>query len=133
MENILAASAGKSVELVLRELVSEFINTLRDNSEMVRMCAAEMQHNPEMAANHLQRIESDKQLIRTFLAERQSAGELRADIDLDTPTTLLMGAGYSMFLLHGNANDEAWGQCVKLLVTNGVDIIINGITIPNKV
>src|SRR5215216_2785066 len=41
LERILAEAGGKPVQQVLSELISDFLQTLRENGEMVRMCASE--------------------------------------------------------------------------------------------
>jgi AcrR family transcriptional regulator len=131
LEKILAGAEGVPLDQVLREMIGNFLDTLRKNCAMVRFCASEMQHNPEMAAGHVERIEDNKKLIRGFLLARQAAGEIRADVCLDTPAGILMGCAYSMFLLWGDSEQSVWEEHSRSLVENGVDVIMNGIS-PRK-
>src|SRR2546425_2508463 len=43
LERILSEADGKTLEQVLKEMVRDFLGTLRENGPMVRMCAAESQ------------------------------------------------------------------------------------------
>jgi TetR/AcrR family transcriptional regulator, cholesterol catabolism regulator len=128
LERILSEAGGKPVQQVLSELISDFLQTLRENGEMVRMCASEMQRNSEMAQFHIERIEDNQRLLTGFLRERQTAGEIREGIDLETPAGLLMGCAYSMFLLWGQADDQTWSPLAEGFVRSGVDVVMNGIT-----
>jgi AcrR family transcriptional regulator len=131
LEKILAGAEGVPLDQVLREMIGNFLETLRKNSAMVRLCASEMQHNAEMAAGHVERIEDNKRLIRGFLQARQAAGEIRPDVCLDTPSGILMGCAYSMFLLWGDSEQSVWEEHSRSLVEHGVDVIMNGIS-PRK-
>src|SRR5438045_7436465 len=91
LERILSEADGKSLEHVLKEMVRDFLGTLRENGPMVRMCAAESQHNPELAAEHLKHIQENQRLTSEFLAARKSAGESRPTAEMDVAAGLLMG------------------------------------------
>src|SRR5205823_13683872 len=56
LERILSRSEGVPVGDVLREVVTDFMATLREHAENVRMCAVEMQRNPAMLAEHRERV-----------------------------------------------------------------------------
>jgi AcrR family transcriptional regulator len=132
LERILAEAAGKSLEQVLREMVRDFLGTLRENGPMVRMCAAESQRNPELAAQHLKHIEENKQLTSEFLAARKAAGEARPDADMDVAAGLLMGCAYSCFLLFGDSDEPTWKGVVDSLTSTGVDTVMHGIAPPQN-
>jgi AcrR family transcriptional regulator len=127
LERILSEAEGKSLEQVLREMVRDFLGTLRENGPMVRMCAAESQRNPELAAEHLRHIQENQKLTSEFLAVRKAAGESRPDADMDTAAGLLMGCAYSCFLLFGDSEEQAWSDVVESLTITGVDVVMRGI------
>jgi AcrR family transcriptional regulator len=52
LERILTDGANQPLADVLGELIRDFLQTLRENAEMVRVCATEMQRNPEMKTFH---------------------------------------------------------------------------------
>lgn len=131
LEQILGSVEGVPLEQVLRELVVDFLQTLYENAPMARMCASEMQHNSEMAAFYLERIEDNQRLIRNFLCARQAVGEIRPDADLDMAAGLLMGCAYSLFHLYNRADRETWERLVHSLAHGGVDVIMRGIA-PKK-
>jgi AcrR family transcriptional regulator len=127
LERILGESAGKSVDKVLRELMLQFMQTLRENAEMVRFCATERQRNPELAAFHLQKIEDNHNLLCDFLRSRQASGDIRQGADVSTAAGLLMGAAYSCFLLYGEHDDSVWAAVSEGLSNGGVDVVMEGI------
>lgn len=127
LERILADGAGKPLTDVLRELIQSFMQTLRENAEMVRFCATERQRSPEMAAFHLQKIEDNHLLLCDFLRARQDVGEVRASADVSTAAGLLMGSAYSCFLLYGDHDNSVWSSLVEGLANSGVDVVMNGI------
>src|SRR5207248_7739620 len=108
LERILARAEEKSVGEVLREVVTDFMATLREHAENVRMCAVEMQRNPAMLTEHRERVTQTHGLLCDFLRNRQAAGELREECDVDTAAGMLMAAGYSTFLMWGRVDDATW-------------------------
>lgn len=128
LERILAQSGDKPLAAVLQELVEDFMQTLRDNSDMVRMCAVESQRDPEIASWHRQRIQSNQRLLSDFLLARVQAGEIRPDADMETASGLLMGCAYSCFLLFSDSHDETWSSAVHSVAHNGVDVVMRGLT-----
>jgi AcrR family transcriptional regulator len=127
LERILSEADGKPLEAVLRELVDDFLQTLRSQADVVRVCAREMQSNPEVAEFHRSKIADNQELLTSFLRERQARGEIAPDADLETPAGLLMGCAYSTFLLWGDQADEVWSQCANALVESGVRTVMFGI------
>lgn len=127
LERILANAEGMAVSDVLHALVSDFLQTLYENAPAIRMCTAETQHNPEMAAFFLQKIEDNQRLIVDFLHARQAAGEIRAGVDVDTASGLLMGCAHSLFLLYNHLDQDAWNLLVERFVRSGVEVIMQGI------
>lgn len=127
LERILSNADGKTLEQVLREMVRDFLGTLRENGPMVRMFASESQRNPELAAEHLKHIQDNQRLTSEFLAARKSAGESRPTADMDVAAGLLMGCAYSCFLLLGDSDDTTWDGVVDSLTNSGVDIVMKGI------
>ncbi len=127
LERILSQADGKTLEQVLKEMVRDFLGTLRENGPMVRMCAAESQRNPELAAEHLRHIQENQKLTSEFLAARKAAGESRPDADMDMAAGLLMGCAYSCFLLFGNSDEQKWTEVVDNLTSTGVDVVMRGI------
>jgi AcrR family transcriptional regulator len=127
LEKILEESGGVAIAEVLRNLIGDFLNTLREHAPLVRMCSSEMQRNPEMAEYQRGRIADNAALIGEFLRQRQAAGEIRPDIDVNTPGSLLMGCAYSLFVMWGDSGDEEWQRSVEAIVENGVDVVMNGI------
>lgn len=128
LERILNAAEGKPVEAVLREIVTDFLGTLRRHAPLVRMNAAESLRNPELKAEHLAKIEDNHLRLVGFLRERQANGELRQDADVSTGAGLLMGCSYSCFLLWGGLDDQAWDNKVRDLANSGVDVVMRGIS-----
>lgn len=130
LERILAEGVGQPLEIVLRALMSDFLQTLRDNAEMVRVCATEMQRNPEMREFHVQRIGDNHLLLCDYLRDREKTGEIREGCDVSAGAGLLMGAAYSLFLLYGDQPDSVWSSVTEGLVTGGVDVVMNGLRPP---
>jgi AcrR family transcriptional regulator len=127
VERILATADGKPVEQVLREIVADFLDTLREHGPNIRMCVAEMQRNAEMAAEQVEKIEQTSGLIYRFLRARQDAGELRADAEVGMAAGLLLGCAHSLFLIWGDADAERWNRMTHDLVEHGVDSVLHGI------
>ncbi len=127
LERILSNAEGKPLEQVLKEMVRDFLRTLRENGPMVRMCAAESQRNPELAAEHLKHIQENQRLTSEFLAARKSAGESRPTAEMDVAAGLLMGCAYSCFMLFGDSDEATWSGVVDSLTNSGVDIVMRGI------
>ena len=128
LEKILAESEGIPLRDVLTAMIRDFVNTLRSNSDMVRICSNEMQHNPEMREFHTQRIEDNGNLIGDFLRGRQSLGEIRSNVDVKAPALLLMGSAYSLFMVWGNSSDDDWRQRVEVLLSSGIEVVMFGIS-----
>lgn len=127
LERILAGAEGKPLSDVLRDLIGDFLATLREHGPKVRMCAIEMQRNPEMAAEHRQRISISQTMICDFLRSRQASGEIRATADVEAAAGLFMGSAYSLFLLFGESPDDEWNRYVDGMVQNGIDIVLHGL------
>jgi AcrR family transcriptional regulator len=128
LERILARAEGVPLADILREMIHDFMQTLRKNGPMVRMCATEMQRNPEMAAGHKERVYKTQGMFCDFLRARQAAGEIRSGADVEVAAGLLMGCGYSTFLIKGEAEEAEWEGIVTSLMQNGVDVILHGIS-----
>lgn len=133
LERILAQSGGVPLSQVLRELVSDFLHTLYENGATVRLCAEEMQRNPEVAAFHQEKIADNQRVFGEFLRARQAAGEIRADADVHTASGLLMGCAYSLFLLWGQAGPEVWNPLVEAFVRNSIEVVMHGIAPAERV
>jgi len=127
LERILSGAEGMAVAEVLSALVSDFLQTLYENAPQVRVAAAEMQYNSEMAAFYLHKIQDNHLLIVDFLRARQAAGEIRAGADVDTAGGLLMGCAYSLFLLYNRQEPDAWNRLVEGFARSGVEVIMRGI------
>lgn len=127
VERILSTAEGLPVEQVLKEIVSDFLETMRQHGANIRMCMAEMQRNPEMMAEQIQRIEQTSGLIHGFLRTRQEAGELRADANVETAAGLLLGCAHSLFFIFGGAEERRWNQMAASLTENGVETVLHGI------
>ncbi len=127
LERILASAGTKPLESVLRELVTDFMQTLSKNAPLVRMCAAESRRDPDLAAQHLAHIMDNHRLLTDFLRHRMAAGDMRSDADPDAAAGLLMGCAYSNFLLFGDSDSETWDQNVRFMAGSGVDTILRGI------
>lgn len=127
MERILGRSDGVPLDRVLRELVRDFLQSMRDNSPMIRMCQAEMQRNGELAAHFVAKIEEGQCRLLEFLRGRQAAGEIRPDVDVRAAGGLLMGTAHAIFMLWGREDPEKWDPLVDLLVIDGTGIVLNGI------
>ena len=127
LERILSEAEGKPIDVVLTELLTDFLKTLRENAPMVRMCATEMQSNPVMSEAHCKRIQENQNLIISFLKSRQELGEIRSGFAPHIPATLLLGSAYSAFLLFGTLGDTDWNDLATDLVKSGVDVVMNGI------
>jgi AcrR family transcriptional regulator len=132
LQRILGSSEGVPLEQVLRALVIDFLQSLYEKAPMVRMCASEMQHNSEIAAFYMERIEENQRLIHHFLHTRQLNGEIRPDADLAVVAGLLMGSAYSLFLLYNRADPETWERMVHSLAHGGIDVIMQGIVPRNS-
>jgi AcrR family transcriptional regulator len=132
LDRILEDGSEKPLESVLGELVRDFLQTLRENAEMVRVCATEMQRNPEMKEFHVQRIGDNHNVLCDFLRARQATGEIRADADVSAAAGILMGSAYSCFLLYGDQEDTVWHQISESLSMGGVDVVMNGIRRPSS-
>jgi AcrR family transcriptional regulator len=128
VERILSTADGKPVEQVLREIVADFLDTLREHGPNIRMCVAEMQRNADMAAEHVERIEQTSGLIKSFLRSRQDVGELRAGVEVGTAAGLLLGCANSLFLIWGDTDAERWNRMSRDLVEHGVDTVLHGIS-----
>lgn len=128
LEKILAESEGIPLQEVLRAMIADFTQSLRDNADMVRICSNEMQHNPEMREFHTQRIEDNGKLIADFLRARQATGEIRPDVDVYTPAFLLMGSAYSLFSVWGHSDEAQWSARVDDLLKNGIYVVMFGIS-----
>jgi AcrR family transcriptional regulator len=127
VERILAAAEGVPVEQVLKEIVRDFLETLREHGPNIRMCMAEMQRNSEMAAEQVERIEATSALIRGFLQARQAAGELRPDAEVGMAAGLLLGCAHSLFFIWGTADGERWDRMTADVVEHGVETVLHGI------
>lgn len=127
VERILSDADGKPVEQVLKAIVSDFLDTLQEHGQNIRMCIAEMQRNKEMAAEQIERIEQTSGLIHAFLQSRQDAGELRAGVNVATAAGLLLGCAHSLFLMWGDTDLERWDRMSRDLVEHGVHTVLHGI------
>ena len=129
VERILSTAQDKPVAAVLREIVADFLETLREHGPNIRMCVAEMQRNAEMAAEQVEKIEQTSGLIYQFLSVRQEAGELRASANVGTAAGLLLGCANSLFLIWGDTDAERWDRMSRDLVEHGVDTVLHGIAV----
>ncbi|MCC6730958.1 MAG: TetR/AcrR family transcriptional regulator [Chthonomonadales bacterium] len=126
LERILAGSEGKPVAEVMRELALDFLLSLQENGEHVRMQAAEMQRDGSLAGECIEYIEGNQRLIIDFLEARRALGELRDDVDLDTVGGILMGSAFSLFLLWGRDDAAAWRRRVERFARSAVSVILDG-------
>lgn len=124
---ILTEAKGVPLEKVLRDIVVDFLQTLREHAPSVRICMAESQRSPEIAAWLLARFADNQRLIVDFLGARAAAGEIRTDVRGDTAAGLLMGCAHSCFMLFGDSDDATWTSVVQDLAQHGVDIVMRGL------
>ncbi|MGC8667122.1 MAG: TetR/AcrR family transcriptional regulator [Chthonomonadales bacterium] len=133
LERILAQAQGAPVARVLYDIVVDFLETLYEHGPSVRMCAAEMQHNPEMADQYLRNIEASQKVLTDFLRGRQDMGEISGNANLPAAAGMLMGSAFSVFLLYGRRSHEEWRRMVEDFAAAAVQILMNGLAPPHGV
>jgi len=127
VERILSHAEGVSVGVVLKDIVRDFLETLQEHGSNIRMCMAEMQRNAEMAAEHVERIDTTSNLIYEFLRSRQAAGELRPGAHVESAAGLLLGSAHTLFLIWGNTDSQRWAGMADDLIEHGVDTVLHGV------
>lgn len=127
LERILSKDQREPVARVLYDVLVDFLETLYDHGPSVRMCAAEMQHNAEMADQYLRNIEANQRILTDFLHSRQASGELSPDANIHAAAGLLMGSAFSVFLLYGRKARDEWRRIAQDFASAAVHILLNGL------
>jgi len=119
-----------SLEDALCEMTGQFLDSLIENSHMVRLLISELHRDPVLAERHLRDIEANRDALVAALEPRQRAGEIRYDASLRVAVGLLLGAAYSLFALWGNAPPDQWREMRRSLLQDGVAIVARGLEPP---
>lgn len=120
------------VEVVLTAILGRLMMLLHENGAEVRLHMAEMQRDPELAGFFVRKVEEDRSWLVEFLRERQETGEIRADVDVRTVATVLMGTAHAMFMVWGIGDRAAWDELVRHEAPTVVEIIMNGVDARRK-
>ncbi len=127
LERILAEKADAPLGEVLHALTSDFLSTLYSQAECVRMFAAEMQRNPEMAEFWLQGVEENGRLIAAFMQRREELGEIAPGANPEAAADLLFGGAYNLFVLRGHAEPAEWTAHAEQFCRTTVPLIVRGL------
>jgi len=127
LERILASAVDRPVDLVLRDIVRDFLQTMRAHGATLAMHATEAQRNPNIAKELCERIAAVMAMLTEFLRVREEAGEIRSGCDHGMAANLLMGGAHGTLMFSLGLDAEEWNAMVERYVRSGVDTLLRGV------
>ena len=107
----LLAEPNAPIEVQLKRIVSAFTQFLRGDrlaARVFRVLMAESTTNPELYAMQQQRTRIAVNGLAMYLSSRIAAGELRADLKVDSAAQMLLGSFLWFFFTHIHLEPDQW-------------------------
>jgi AcrR family transcriptional regulator len=124
---IVAEAEGKPLEVVLRDMVSSFLETLYTNRETMRVFCSESHHDEKIANFHKRKVESNLAMLGEFVDARQKSGDIQPGVDAGSVGSLLLGSAYAMFTLYGMDEPDVWAKRASEYVDSTVSAVMWGL------
>jgi hypothetical protein len=110
----------------LPQIAREWLLTLRREEAFTSVLLATAQTNPQVGVMLQQVIQQGIGLIAAYLKERVQAGELRADLPLETSAHLFFSSLLVFFLNNRTLDDTAWEARTTAFIQELLSIWLTG-------
>ncbi len=114
------------VALLLPQIAREWLLTLRREAAFTSVLLATAQTNPHVGAMLQQIIQQGIALMADYLSGRVQAGELRADLPLETSARLFFSSLIVFFLSYRDLDDAAWEGRANTFIQELLSIWLTG-------
>ncbi|HYG59933.1 MAG TPA: TetR/AcrR family transcriptional regulator [Symbiobacteriaceae bacterium] len=126
MKALLSGAEGQPARAVLHTLATQWLATLRRESELTIVLFTVAQTHPEMAP-FLQRVVQDGTgQLAQYLAGRIQAGEIRHDLPLADSARVFLGSLVAFFLGSRTLPDAQWQERAAAYVDTLVSVWLDG-------
>jgi AcrR family transcriptional regulator len=126
LRSTLSSEYDQPAALLLPQIAREWLLTLRHEEAFTSVLLATAQTNPQVGAMLQQVIQQGIGLIATYLKERVQAGELRADLPLETSAHLFFSSLLVFFLNYRTLDDTAWETRATTFIGELLSIWLTG-------
>ena len=126
LRSTLTAEYDQPVALLLPQIAREWLLTLRREEAFTSVLLATAQTNPQVGAMLEHVIQQGIALMAAYLSGRVHAGELRADLPLETSARLFFSALIVFFLSYRDLDDAAWEARANTFIQELLSIWLTG-------
>lgn len=112
---------------VLREIIRSHLQCLYENGTAVRMHAAEMLRDGELAELSLRYNTEVRDKVTEYLRRHQERGHIRPGLDPMVVAGVILGTSMSFFVVHGRLAPDEWGEFADHVAGQLTELIVNGL------
>jgi AcrR family transcriptional regulator len=126
LRTTLANAHDQPVALLLPQIAREWLLTLRREGAFTSVLLGTAQTNPQVGAILQQVIQQGIALMAAYLSRRVQAGELRADLPLETSARLFFSSLIIFFMSYRALDDSAWEARATTFIQELLSIWLTG-------
>jgi AcrR family transcriptional regulator len=126
LRSILAEANDQPASVMLPRIATGWLKTLRREAAITAVLLGTAQTNPQVGETLHQVIRVGITLLATYLRTRVQAGELRADLSLETSAHLFFSSLIIFFVTYRSLTDTAWDARVTTFVQEMLSVWFTG-------
>jgi AcrR family transcriptional regulator len=126
LRSILAEANDQPASVMLPRIATGWLKTLRREAAITAVLLGTAQTNPQVGETLHQVIREGITLLATYLRTRVQAGELRADLSLETSAHLFFSSLIIFFVIYRSLTDTAWDARVTTFVQEMLSVWFTG-------
>ena len=126
LRSTLSSEYDQPAALLLPQIAREWLLTLRHEEAFTSVLLATAQTNPQVGAMLEHVIQQGIALMTAYLSRRVQAGELRADLPLETSAHLFFSSLLVFFLNYRTLDDTAWEAHATTFIQELLSIWLTG-------
>jgi AcrR family transcriptional regulator len=128
---LLERAGNRPIPGVIADLVRDQLRTLYENGPSVRMHAAEMLRDGELAAMSQNYIHETRTVLAEYLRRRQTEGHVRPDVDPEVVAHVIISTNITFFVVHGRLPGDEWERLATHLANEFTRLLARSLTCPD--
>lgn len=128
VRSVLDEAADRPAHDVLGAIVLGWVEAIHRQSDLVSMLLVESRTNSEVDAAFRSVVGDTVGSMARYLASRVRAGELRADLPVDTSAMMFFASLMMFFLTHQDLPEHVWHERARSFTNELLDAWLNGAT-----
>jgi AcrR family transcriptional regulator len=118
---------NRPIEEVLYRLIRGHLAVLYEHGTEVRMHAAEMLRDGELAEISQRYNDQTQYAVASYLRRRQVLGHIRPDVDLGVVAECILGSTITFFVIHGRLPKDRWASLSERMAVQFSRLLTHGL------